>query len=222
MPQKYSFPVPTRAERESRAYSATIGSNEPFDASRPSGTLATDHAPIKVTSHYHHRADRTSPVFTSLKNDTDPVFACAERWVKEQYTIEQNLEFLKDSLIVNALFLKSPQRIEASGLVLALMVWRLMERTMRVSLRESGSKNTGWDKKPSSRPTSLMMTRKLLSVIVLRLQGRRQLGNPIQSVQEDYLRVLGLSPDIFVNPAARLSRDAVSRAELRHLRLHAR
>ena len=84
---------------------------------------------------------------------------------------------------------------------------------MRVSLRESGSKITGWDKKPTSRPTSFMMTAKSLSVIVLRLQGRRQLGNPIQSVQEDYLRILGLSPDIFVNPAARLSRDVVSRAE---------
>ena len=122
---------------------------------------------------------------------------------------------LKDPLIVNALFLKSPQRTEALGLVLALMVWvwRVMERTMRVSLCESGSKITGWDKKPTSRPTSFRMTTKFLSVIVLRLKGRRQLGNPIQSVQEDYLRILGLSPDISVNPAARLSRDVVSRAE---------
>ena len=137
------------------------------------------------------------------------------RLYKEQHSIEQNFGFLKDPLIVNALFLKSPRRIEALGLVLvlALMVWRLMERTMRVSLRESGSKITGWDKKPTSRPTSFMMTTKFLSVIVLRLQGRRQLGNPIQSVQEDYLRILGLSPDIFVNPAARLSRDVVSRAQ---------
>ena len=98
-------------------------------------------------------------------------------------------------------------------LVLALMVWRLMERTMRVSLCESGSKTIGWDKKPTSQPTSFMVPTKFLSVIVLRLQGRRQLGNPIQSVQEDYLRILGLSPDIFVNLAARLSRDVVSRAE---------
>ncbi len=137
------------------------------------------------------------------------------RLYKEQHSIEQNFGFLKDPLIVNALFLKSPQRIEALGLVLvlALMVWRLMERTMRVSLRESGSKITGWDKKPTSRPTSFMMTTKFLSVIVIRLEGRRQFGNPIQSVQEDYLRILGLSPDVFVNPAARLSRDVVSRAE---------
>jgi hypothetical protein len=77
---------------------------------------------------------------------------------------------------VNALFLKSPKRIEALGLilVLALMVWRLMERTIRMSLRESGSKVTGWDKKPTSRPTSFMMT----TIIRRHLQmARRSLKN---------------------------------------------
>jgi transposase len=134
------------------------------------------------------------------------------RLYKDQHSIEQNFGFLKDPLIVNALFLKSPKRIEALGLilVLALMVWRLMERTMRMSLRESGSKVTGWDKKPTSRPTSFMMTTKFLSIIVLRLDGRRRLGNPLRSVQADYLRILGLSPDVFVNPEARMCRGVVS------------
>ena len=36
---------------------------------------------------------------------------------KDQYGIEQNLSFLKDPLIVNRLFLKKPERIEALGLV---------------------------------------------------------------------------------------------------------
>ena len=101
------------------------------------------------------------------------------RLYKDQHSIEQNFGFLKDPLIVNALFLKSPKRIEALGLilVLALMVWRLMERTMRMSLRESGSKVTGWDKKPTSRPTSFMMTTKFLSIIILRLGGRRLMSS---------------------------------------------
>lgn len=137
------------------------------------------------------------------------------RLYKDQHSIEQNFGFLKDPLIVNALFLKSPKRIEALGLilVLALMVWRLMERTMRMSLRESGSKVTGWDKKPTSRPTSFMMTTKFLSIIVLRLGGRRRLGNPLRTVQADYLHILGLSSDVFVNPQARMSRDVVSRPQ---------
>ena len=138
------------------------------------------------------------------------------RLYKDQHSIEQNFGFLKDPLIVNALFLKSPKRIEALGLilVLALMVWRLMERTMRMSLRESGSKVTGWsDTKPTSRPTSFMMTTKFLSIIVLRLGGRRRPGNPLRTVQADYLRILGLSSDVFVNPEARMCRGVVSRLQ---------
>ena len=53
---------------------------------------------------------------------------------KEQHGIEQNFGFLKDPLIVNSLFLKKPERIEALGLVLllALLLWRLIEKTLRV------------------------------------------------------------------------------------------
>ena len=56
------------------------------------------------------------------------------RAYKEQHGIEQNFSFLKDPLIVNSLFLKKPERIEALGLVLllALLLWRLVERTLRV------------------------------------------------------------------------------------------
>ena len=40
----------------------------------------------------------------------------------------------RSALVVNDLFLKPPSRIDALGMVLiiALMIWRLMERTMRV------------------------------------------------------------------------------------------
>jgi transposase len=45
---------------------------------------------------------------------------------KNQHTAENNFAFLKDPVFVNALFLKSPRRIEALGLVLilALLMWR--------------------------------------------------------------------------------------------------
>jgi transposase len=66
---------------------------------------------------------------------------------QDQHSVEQNFGFLKDPVIVNALFLKSPRRIAALGLilVLALMIWRLMKRTMRVSLKETESKVEGWN-----------------------------------------------------------------------------
>jgi transposase len=130
----------------------------------------------------------------------------------DQHSVEQNFGFLKDPVIVNALFLKSPRRIEALGLilVLALMVWRLMERTMRVSLKESNSKVVGWNNRQTSRPTSFMMTTKFVSVIVMRTHGRRFLAEPLDPVQERYLRILGLSEAVFTNPSVSASPDGAA------------
>jgi len=128
------------------------------------------------------------------------------RAYQDQHSVERNFGFLKDPVIVNALFLKSPRRIEALGLilVLALMVWRLMERTMRISLKESTSTVVGWDKRQTSRPTSFMMTTKFVSVIVIRTAGQRFLAEPLDPVQERYLRILGLSAAVFTDLAAKV------------------
>lgn len=124
----------------------------------------------------------------------------------DQHSVEQNFGFLKDPVFVNALFLKSPRRIEAMGLilVLALMVWRLMERTMRVSLKENDSKVKGWNNRETSRPTSFMMTTWFVSVIVIRTPNGRFLAEPLDPVQERYLSILGLSEAVFTNPAVRV------------------
>jgi transposase len=122
---------------------------------------------------------------------------------KDQHTIERNFGFLKDPVFVNTLFLKSPRRIEALGLVLilALMIWRLMERTMRVNLKRSGTKITGWVNRQTSRPTSFMMTTKFSGVRVLTYpNGNRRLVRSLSQVQLDYLEILELSPDIFTRP----------------------
>jgi transposase len=133
----------------------------------------------------------------------------------DQHSVEQNFGFLKDPVIVNALFLKSPRRIEALGLilVLALMVWRLMERTMRISLKESDSKVVGWNKKQTSRPTSFMMTTKFVSVIVIRTDERRFLAEPLDPVQERYLNILGLSAAVFTDPSVTIMPDGGSRMQ---------
>ena len=52
-------------------------------------------------------------------------------------------------MIVNSLFLKKPERIEALGLILllALLLWRLMERAMRMYVDTTHTPLPGWDKK---------------------------------------------------------------------------
>ncbi len=120
---------------------------------------------------------------------------------KEQNGIEQNFGFVKDLLIVNDLFLKKPERIEALGLVLiiALLVWRLIERNMRKFIRERDITIVGWDNKPPSNPTTFMMTTKFCSVHILKLGKTRFLARKLKPVQKEYLEVMGLREEIFVN-----------------------
>jgi len=116
------------------------------------------------------------------------------RAYKEQHGIEQNDGFLKDPLIVNSLFLKKPERIEALGLVLllALLLWRLVERTLRVHVETTGTPLAGWDKKATQKPTAFMMMTKFAGVMVLKVGDQRQLAHPLSTVQQQYLWALGV------------------------------
>jgi len=121
---------------------------------------------------------------------------------KDQYGIEQNFSFLKDPLIVNSLFLKKPERIEALGLVLllALLLWRLMERSLRDYVDTTGTPVIGWDKKATERPTTFMMVTKFSGLIVVKVEEQRYLPRALSSVQQQYLTALSVPPTCFTTP----------------------
>jgi transposase len=121
------------------------------------------------------------------------------RAYKEQHGIEQNFAFLKDPLIVNSLFLKKPERIEALGLVLllALLIWRLIERSLRIHVETTGNALPGWDKKETTRPTAFMMMTKFANVMVLKVGPQRHLAQALSAVQQQYLAALGVSASCF-------------------------
>ena len=121
---------------------------------------------------------------------------------KNQSGIEQNFGFLKDPAIINSIFLKKPTRIEVLGLVLliALLIWRLMERCMRHHLERTKSEISGWKNRPTKRPTAFMMTTKFLSILVVKSGERRQLVKPLKPVQLEFLRALNVNPEVFINP----------------------
>jgi transposase len=121
---------------------------------------------------------------------------------KEQHGTEQNYGFLKDPVIVNSLFLKKPERIEALGLILllALLLWRLMERTMRTYVDTTRTPLPGWDKKATERPTAFMMITKFAGVIVFKCGHERQLARPLSVVQQQYLTALDVPATCFTLP----------------------
>ena len=102
------------------------------------------------------------------------------RSYKEQHGVETSFRFLKDPLIVNDLFLKKPQRIEALGMVLllSLLVWSLIERTLREYVKQNDTTLPGWDNKQTTKPTTYMLTWMFTGIIVIHWghQRRQRLG----------------------------------------------
>ena len=121
---------------------------------------------------------------------------------KGQYGVERNFAFLKDPLIVNDVFLKKPHRIDALGMVLviALMIWRLMERSMRAYVNNSGKTLPGWNNQRTDRPTSFMMSQAIRGIQgVLTENGVRfLLRNPGPRPRE-FLQALGLQESVYTD-----------------------
>ncbi|BBO66667.1 IS4 family transposase [Desulfosarcina alkanivorans] len=121
---------------------------------------------------------------------------------KSQIGIEKNFSFLKDPAIVNSIFLKKAQRIEVLGLVLliSLLIWRLMERSMRQYVETNDCELPGWVRRKTRKPTSFMMTTKFSSIMVVSIGNHRQLAKPLKAVQLEYLKALGVTTDTFTAP----------------------
>lgn len=118
-----------------------------------------------------------------------------------QWYIEKNFGFLKDDAIVNALFLKTPERLEALGLILliSLLIGRLMEAEMRRTLEQHQTSLPGWDNKPTRRPTAYMVMIKFKGRLILKQDAHRRLARPLSDAQQAFLHALGLQENIFTD-----------------------
>jgi hypothetical protein len=143
---------------------------------------------------------------------------------KEQPGTEQNYGCLQDPVIVNSLFLKKPERMEALGLVwwLALLLWRLMARQMRAPIASTGRPLTGWEKKPTEGPTACMRMTKCAGVLVCKVGPQRQLARPLSAIQPPYLVALGVAATCCTlptgSPRTRLAATRLAQLQTRILR----
>ena len=124
------------------------------------------------------------------------------RTYKGQYSIESDFAFLKDPLVVNDLFLKTPSRIDAMGMILiiALMVWRIMERSMRLYLDQTQTTVSGWDNKPTDKPTSYMVTKVFSGIQVMLFKDQRLFLKEPTDRLSAFLSTLGLDSQVFLDP----------------------
>ena len=118
---------------------------------------------------------------------------------QDQHGTEQHDGFLKDPVLVHRLFLKKPERIEALGrvLLLARLIWRVMERALRTYVDTTRTPLMGWDKQTTERPTAFMMVTKCAGVIVVKLGHHRQLARPLSVVQQQSLTALDVPAACF-------------------------
>lgn len=127
------------------------------------------------------------------------------RTYKGQYGVENDFAFLKDPLVVNDLFLKTPARIDALGmiLILALLIARLMEVYMRRSLKVSDETVIGLNEIKTSKPTFYAMTCVMMHIQVLSLNHQRILKNHPSDRQNQFLKALGLDHTVFIDPKSK-------------------
>jgi transposase len=124
---------------------------------------------------------------------------------KAQNGVERDFAFLKDPLIVNDLFLKKPSRIDVLGMVMiiSLLIWRLMERSMRIHIKNTGEDLPGLNKQRTKRPTSFMLSVMITNIktLVTKSCVRFLIKEPDDTTLA-FLNALGLRRNVFEDPSA--------------------
>jgi transposase len=122
---------------------------------------------------------------------------------KGQYGVESGFAFLKDPIVVNDTFLKSPHRIDALGmiLVISLIIWRLMERSLRTYAKNTGELLPGWENRKTDKPTAFMVAVSMFGVTVLAMRNKtRLILKKPRKKQAAYLKALGLNESVYIDP----------------------
>jgi transposase len=121
---------------------------------------------------------------------------------KGQYCVESDFAFLKDPLIVNDIFLKTPSRIDALAMILiiSLMIWRLMERSMRLYVQNTKTMLPGWRDRNTDKPTSFMMATAIVGIMVISIGKQRKFLREPNDRHLAFLTALGLTSSVFLDP----------------------
>ena len=123
---------------------------------------------------------------------------------KSQYGIEQNFSFLKEPLIVNDTFIKTPSRIDALVMILllSLLVWNLIQRQLRNSKECKEGKLHDLNKRPTNRPTCYLFIQNLRNIMIMKRGNERCLArNKLRDQPRHYLQALGLDETCYTTPA---------------------
>jgi transposase len=147
-----------------------------------------------------HRKKRAScfVVATSLEDAEEWPGEDVLREYKEQQAVERRFPVVKDPKRVGPVFLDRPDRVEALGYVLlmALLVYSLIERRARVALMDADEPMQLSGGPTSYRPTGRRVLERFENMRVVRIEGQRDLPSNVE-VPERVLEFLDLDVTIY-------------------------
>jgi hypothetical protein len=94
---------------------------------------------------------------------------------------------------------------------LALLLWRLVARALRVHVETTGHTWRGGDKQETQKPTAFMMMTTFAAVMVVKVGAQRQLAQPLSAVQQPYLAARGVPAASF--PVPKVANDGKGKAK---------
>lgn len=111
-------------------------------------------------------------LITDLDRNAYPAARLLQEY-RDQRSVEQRFAFLKDPCFIDAIFLKTPARIEALAhvIVVACLLYSVFERRVRLQLQARGRRILLPGKRWSDNPTGKMLLAMLEHLIVCRLHG---------------------------------------------------
>ena len=117
---------------------------------------------------------------------------------KQQRIVEQRFPVVKDPKRVGAIFLKNEQRIEALGyvLIMALLVYSLIERRARLALAEADEPMELSGGPTTHRPTGRRVLQRFENMLISRVDGTRVLPENVD-VPFRVLDLLDLDVEIY-------------------------
>jgi transposase len=155
---------------------------------------------VVISEHALEEARRKLGRFILATNETDPDLLSAQamlsQYKAQAISVERGFRFLKDPLFfAESLFLKNPGRIMAliMIMVLALLVYSLAERKLRLQLAESGQSALNQVGKETQTPTMRWVFQVFEGIDLLIIRQNDQIVHrQVLNLQQKHLTVLRL------------------------------
>jgi transposase len=155
---------------------------------------------VVISEHALEEARRKLGRFILATNETDPDLLSAQamlsQYKAQAISVERGFRFLKDPLFfAESLFLKNPGRIMAliMIMVLALLVYSLAERKLRLQLAESGQSVLNQVGKETQTPTMRWVFQVFEGIDLLIIRQNDQIVHrQVLNLQQKHLTVLRL------------------------------